>query len=177
MKKILGVTTVALAAAAWVFWSQVSAAFGPMEQHELQCLLCHRERIQKWVCGSKVRDDTITNAQSDWIDSFTPPEHEHIWCGHTSTYRGHWFGGTSIACGGIPTIPRIFEQRSQWGESKSRQLVARFQQLVKSQAPQIDFNELELFTTAVTKNPDSLLKAEKTEKTDSPAEPSANAPS
>lgn len=160
IKKTLGITAVVVAVATLVFWGQISEAFGPMEQHELQCLVCHRERIEKWVCGSKVRDETVTNEYSDWIDSFTPSHHQHIWIGDTSYHRHRWFGGTSIACGGIATIPRIFERRSNLGESESQQLAARFHQLVQGQSPQIDFSELERFTKAVTEDPDSLLKSD-----------------
>jgi hypothetical protein len=160
IKKSLGITAVVVAVATLVFWGQISEAFGPMEQHELQCLICNRERIEKWVCGSKVRDDIVTNEYSDWIDSFTPPDHQHVWTRHTSYHRHRWFGGTSIACGGVPTIPRIFECRRKLGESEAQQLAAKFHQLVKAQSPQIDFSELSRFEKAVTENPDSLLKPE-----------------
>ena len=82
IKKTLGVTLVALATLAvmtLVFWSRNSEAFGPMEQNELQCLIRHRQRVEKWVCGSKVRDHIVTNKYSDWIDSFNPVAHQHVW--------------------------------------------------------------------------------------------------
>jgi hypothetical protein len=158
IKKTLGVTIVAVALATLVFWGRISEAFGPMKQHELQCLICHRERVEKWVCGSKVRDDIVTNKYSDWIDSFTSSNHQHVWIGHTSYNRHYWFGRTSIGCGGIAAIPRIFEQRNNLGESESQQLAAKFHQLVRGQSPQIDFNELDRFTKAVVDDPASLLK-------------------
>ncbi len=158
IKKTLCVTIVAMAVATLVFWGQISEAFGPMTQNEIQCLICHRERVEKWVCGSKVRDDIVTNEYSDWIDSFTPSDHQHIWIGHTSYNRRYWFGRTSIGCGGIATIPRIFEQRHNLGELESQRLAARFHQLVRVQSPQIDFSELDGFTKAVVEDPGSLLK-------------------
>jgi hypothetical protein len=158
--KILGVTILALAAVTLVFWSQISEAFGPMKQNQLQCLICHRERVEKWVCGSKVRDDIVTNEHSEWIDSFTPSDHQHVWIGHTSYNRHYWFGRTSIGCGGVATIPRIFEQRNSLGESEARQLAAKFHQLVNGQSPSIDFSELDRFTKAVAKDPAALLKTE-----------------
>ncbi|MCA9062385.1 MAG: hypothetical protein KDA96_04985 [Planctomycetaceae bacterium] len=158
IKKILGVTILAVAAGTFVFRSRISEAFGPMEQHELQCLICHRERIETIVCGSKVRDDIVTNTYSEWIDSFTSPDHEHVWVGNTSYHRGHWFGTTSVACGGIATIPRIFEHRSRLGEAESQRLATRFHELVRGQLPQIEFEELDRFEKIVVENPDSLLK-------------------
>ena len=158
IKKTLGVAIVAMVVVTLVFWSQISEAFGPMNQHDLQCLICHRERVEKWVCGSKVRDDIVNNKYSEWIDSFTPSDHEHVWDGETSYNRSHWFGTTSVGCGGIATIPRIFEQRSNLGESESRQLAAKFHELVRGQSRQIDFSELHQFTKAVAEDPASLLK-------------------
>jgi hypothetical protein len=149
IKKILGVTILAAAVITLVFWSKISAAFGPMEQHELQCLICHRERIEKSVCGSKVRDDIVTNRYSDWIDSFTPTDHEHVWVGHTSYHRSRWFGSTSIGCGGIAVIPRMFERRADLGELESQQLVSKFHELVRGQLPSIDMDALYRFENSV----------------------------
>lgn len=160
IKQTLSVSLFAMAVFSLVFWSRISEAFGPMKKHELQCLICHRERVEKWVCGSKVRDDIVTNQYSEWIDEFTSSAHEHVWMVDTSYNRSYWFGSTSIGCGGIPTIPRIFEQRDSLGESKSQQLAAGFHQLVRQQSPQFDFNELERFTKAVVENPASLLNPE-----------------
>lgn len=160
IQKKLIITIVGMAVTTLVFWGQISEAFGPMKIHELQCLICHRERVEKWVCGSKVRDDIVTNEYSDWIDSFTSPDHQHVWTGHTSYYRHRWFGGTVIGCGGVPTIPRIYERRKTVGEREAQQLAAKFHQLVSRQLPQIDFDELALFEKAVIKDPASLLKPE-----------------
>ena len=157
VKKLTGVTIIALVVIAIVFWNRISEAFGPMEQNELQCLICHRERIEKWVCGSKVRDDIVPNKYSEWIDSFTSSDHEHVWVGHTSYHRSHWFGSTSIGCGGIATIPRIFELRSQLGEYESQELAERFHELVRRQSPQVDFDELHRFEKSVVEDPASLI--------------------
>jgi hypothetical protein len=156
IKKILGVTILAVAVVTLVFWSTISEAFGPMRQHELQCLICHRERVEKIVCGSKVRDDIVTNKYSDWIDSFTPSDHEHVWVGHTSYHRSHWFGSTSIGCGGIATIPRMFEHRDRLGEAESKQLASKFHKLVRRQLPHVDLDTLYRFENAVIEDPNSL---------------------
>lgn len=160
IKQTVGLTILTVGLAVLLFWSRFSEAFGPMEQDELQCLICHRERVEKWVCGSKVRDDIVANEYSEWIDSFTPSTHEHVWSGTTSYNRSYWFGPTSVGCGGIATIPRIFEQRNSLGELEAQQLATRFHQLVRRQTPQIDFNELGRFTNAVVENPASLLEAD-----------------
>ncbi|WP_153555269.1 hypothetical protein [Roseimaritima sediminicola] len=157
IKKTLGFTVLAIAVVTLVFWSKICETFGPMAQNELQGLICHRERVKKWVCGSKVRDDIVTNKYSDWIDSFTPSDHEHVWVGHTSYHRSHWFGRTSIACGGIATIPRIFEHRNQLGEAESQQLASKFHRLVRGQSPHIDLDVLHHFENAVVEDPNSLL--------------------
>ena len=141
----------------FVFWGTISEAYGPMEQDELQCLICHRERVKKWVCGSKIRDDVVTNEYSEWIDGFTPSTHQHVWMPHTHHNRSHWFGSTSIACSGIATIPRIFEQRNSLGELESRQLASKFHKLVE---PPFDFTELEQFTRTVVEDPGSLLQSD-----------------
>ena len=114
------------------------------------------------MCGAKVSDEITSNRYSDWIDAFTPLDHQHVWAGHTTYYRRYWFGGTSIACGGIATIPRIFEQRSSLGEIEARQLAARFHELVKGQSWKSDFGELHSFTKAVVDDPSSLLKNDET---------------
>lgn len=158
IKKALGVTVLAAAMVTLVLWGKISEAFGPMRQEERYCLICYRDRVEQWVCGSKVRDDTVTNEYSDWIDSFTPTEHEHVWAFDTSYHRSHWFGRTSIGCGGVATIPRIFEQRSRLGEAESQQLASKYHELVRGQSPQVDFDELARFVDIVVKNPNSLLK-------------------
>jgi hypothetical protein len=155
IKKTLGFAVFAMALVTLVFWGQISEAFGPMEKDELQCLICHRERVKKWVCGSKVRDDIVTNQYSEWIDTFVPSTHEHVWMTHTHYNRNVWFGETSIGCGGIPTIPRIFEQRHSLGESETRGLAAQFHRLVRQKS---SLDELGRFERAVVENPASLLK-------------------
>ena len=158
IKKTLGVTVLAAAVVTLVFWSKISEAFGPMRQEETYCLICYRDHVEKWVCESKVRDETVTNKYSDWIDSFTSSDHLHVWALNTSYYRGHWFGSTSIGCGGVATVPRIFEQRNRLGEAETQQIASRYHELVRGQSPQIDFDELARFVEIVVKNPHSLLK-------------------
>jgi hypothetical protein len=159
IKKTLGVTIVALAVITFAFWSQIADAFGPMD--ELQCLICHREHVLKWVCRSKVKDEITTNEYSDWIDTFTTSDHQHVWIGHTNYNRPYWFGRTSIGCGGMPTIPRIFEQRTSLGELKAQKLATRFHELIEAQSSTTDvskrFNVLDSFTNAVVDDPESLL--------------------
>ncbi|MCA9146622.1 MAG: hypothetical protein KDB05_27780 [Planctomycetales bacterium] len=157
--KLLATMLVATSVITVVFWDHISEAFGPMKQQGSQCLICHRKRVVKWVCGSKVNDAIITNEYSDWIDTFTPVDHEHVWLGHTGYHRTRWFGSTIIACGGVATIPRIFEQRSRLGEPKSQQLAARFHEVVENQSPQFNWNELNSFTQSVVDDPESLLQA------------------
>lgn len=160
IKKALGVTVLAAAVVTLVFWSKISEAFGPMRQEESYCLICCRDRVEKWVCESKVRDETVTNEYSDWIDSFTPSDHAHVWAFDTSYYRSHWFGNTSIACGGVATVPRIFEQRNRLGEAEAQQIASKYHELVRAQSPRIDFDELARFVELVVKNPQSLLKSD-----------------
>lgn len=122
------------------------------------CLFCYRDRVEKWVYGTKIRDDTTSIQYSNWIDSFTSSDHKHVWV-HSTTYsRGHWFGNISIGCGGVTTIPRIFEQRKRLGEAQSQQLAAKYHELLTGQSPQIDFDQLARFVDIVVKNPHSLLK-------------------
>lgn len=161
IKKALGVTALAAAVVTLVLWSKISEAFGPMKQEESYCLICYRNRVEKWVCGSKIRDDTTSNEYSDWIDSFTPSDHKHVWAFSTIYDRGHWFGNTSIGCGGVATIPRIFEQRSRLGEAEAQQLASKYHELIRGQSPQIDFDELARFVNIVVENPNSLLKPDK----------------
>ena len=152
IKKTLGLTVLAMAL---VFGVQIPEAFGPMKKDELQCLICHRERVKTWVCGTKIRDDIVTNQYSEWIDVFVPSTHNHVWVTHTHYTRSHWFGGISMGCGGIPTIPRIFEQRHSLGESASRKLAVQFHQLVRQNSAE---DQLCRFDKAVVENPTSLLK-------------------
>ena len=149
--KILGGLLAFTLMVAVAFW------FGPMRQNECQCLICNRGRVEKWVCGAKVRDEISQNEYSDWMDTFTPADHQHVWMKHTGYNRARWFGSKTIGCGGIPTIPRIFEQRSSLGEIHAQNLAARFHELVKSKSPQ---SELESFTTMVVEDPQSLLTTE-----------------
>jgi hypothetical protein len=154
----LATLSAAIAVVTMVFWGTISESFGPMRQDELQCLICHRNHVKKWVCGAKVDDEITTNRYSNWIDTFTPLDHQHVWIGHTAYNRRYWFGRISIACGGMPTIPRIFELRNRLGEFEAQKLAAKFHDLVKNQPAKIEFGELETFTKAVVDDPRSLLK-------------------
>ena len=161
IKKVLGVTFLAVVLGTFLFWGQICEAFGPMEQRELQCLICHRERVEKTVCGTKVRDDIVTNLYSDWIDSFTPADHEHVWVGNTSYHRSRWFGNTSIACGGIAVIPRIFERRDDLGELESQELASKFHELLRGLLPSIDMDALYRFEDTMVADPNALLASGK----------------
>ena len=149
---------VCLATVAVVCWGQISESFGPMKQTERQCLICQRNRVEKWVCGSKIVDEITNNEYSDWIDTFTPLDHRHVWYGHTRHDRTYWSGSKTIACGGIPAIPRIFEQRSGLGELDAQYLAVRFHQLVESDFGKFDVTELDTFANLVVDNPESLLR-------------------
>lgn len=153
----LGLVLLLLVAVAFLGWTPLSEAFGPFTQNETQCLICHRDRVQKWVCGTQVKDVTSTNEVSDWMDTFTATDHQHVWSGHTSYSRSHWFGNTSIACGGIPAIPTIYRLRDQLGERQAQQLAVRFHDLINAQSATIDFQEVNTFTQAVAEDPESLL--------------------
>lgn len=131
--------------------------FGPMEQRESQCLTCNRNRVEKWVCGWKTNDEISTNACSDWIDTFDTVNHRHMWMIHTTYDRRSWFGSTSVGCGGVATLSRIYEQRRLLGEQNAQKLVEKFHKLVMKPGSKIDFNELESFTNHVVNQPDSLL--------------------
>jgi hypothetical protein len=133
----------------------VALAFGPMQQTHSQCLICNRTRVEKWVIGLKVRDQVVTNVHSNWIDTFTPSSHEHVWMGSSSQSR-EWFGSTMIGCGGIATISRIYEQRDRLGEIEARRLLAQYHDLV-SNGPEWD---------ALTKFGECLGPTSKNGKTD-----------
>jgi hypothetical protein len=140
----------------FVFWGKICDTYGPMDQDELQCLICQRDRVKKSVCGSKVKDEITTNVYSDWIDTFVSSKHEHVWLGHTSYNRPYWFGSMSIGCGGIPALSMIFTRRAELGEQKAQKLVGKFHELVNTK-PEFDYRELDAFTSAIADDPDSLL--------------------
>jgi hypothetical protein len=133
-------------------------AFGPMERHDSQCLICHRERTEKWLSGKKVIDEVTSNQYSDWVDTFVPSTHGHQWMGHTFYSRPRWFGATTIGCGGVAVIPRIFEQRNILGEQNARQIHARWRAVVG--APKVgptDSRAMDEFAKAIVNDPESLL--------------------
>ena len=119
-------------AAITFFWTSFQDRYGPSTQHESQCLICQRMRIEKWVCGEKVMDSIRTNEYSDWIDSFEPKEHEHAWLVASSSYRLGWFGRTGIACGGVNVLSTIYSQRAVLGEDKARRVASAFHRVVRS---------------------------------------------
>ena len=143
-----------------LFWERISDSFGPMQQDESQCLVCQRNRVEKWVCEKKVSDSISSNQYSNWIDSFVPTSHSHVWLVHTDYYRGHWFGPKSIGCGGVSVIPQIFEQRNTLGEQEARQLVAKWHELVTSPTFSNSLKEMDEFMNAVVRNPESLLEVD-----------------
>ena len=145
-----------MALAAWPAWRWVAANHGPYSRQESQCLICHRERTVERVYGRQPLDQIETNENSDWLDTFVP-EHEHVWAVHTGYHRGHWFGGTLIACGGIPTLPTIYRQRDKIGEGHARRLVHKFHELVRTKGAD-HYKELDAFTDAVQNDPRSLLE-------------------
>ena len=68
------------------------------------------------------------------MDTFVPIENEHVWMGHAAYNRSYWFGRTSIACGGIGTVPTIFEQRNRLGEVKTQKLAGEFHKLERTRS-------------------------------------------
>lgn len=122
---------VAVAAIA-LFWTSIRDQYGPWGQHESQCLICQRNRIEKWVSGAKAVDSISTNEYSTWIDSFEPSDHQHVWLVHTNSGRRSWFGLRWIGCGGVNVISTIYWQRAVLGETKAQQAVLAFHRLVRS---------------------------------------------
>lgn len=120
------------AAAIALFWTSIRDRFGPRTQHGSQCLICQRMRVEKWVCGEKVKDSISTTEYSDWIDSFEPKDHQHVWLVSSRTARSGWFGNESIACGGVNVISTIYSQRGVLGEDKARRVTSAFHRLVRS---------------------------------------------
>lgn len=121
----------AAAAMAW-FWTSIQDRYGPRAQHDSQCLICQRVRVEKWVCGEKVTDSIRSTEYSDWIDSFEPKDHSHVWLISTRTARIAWFGSESIGCGGVSVISTIYSQRNVLGEDKARRAVSAFHRFVRS---------------------------------------------
>ncbi len=157
-KRWLVIFAVACAAVTTLFVPYLRRTFGPLTLHESQCLLCHRDRLENWVCGTKVTDSVSTNEYSNWMDALLAPTHAHLWLQHTGYYRPHWFGSTSIACGGVSVIPRIFEQRGKLGEDKARQLAHAWHALIAAGTPGVDNQQrLDAFTEMVRDNPEALL--------------------
>ncbi len=140
---------------------RISGSFGPMQRHESQCLMCQRERVETWLSGRKVSDSISSNQYSDWIDSLAPPGHSHVWLVHTEYHRQRWFAPTSIGCGGVAVIPRIYEQRTTLGEQEARQLLAVWQKRVTD--PAFDPNsldEMDAFVDVIVTDPQSLLESD-----------------
>lgn len=157
-KLLLAVTSCAVLGL-FVFWGSFCEAYAPMDQDEYQCLICQRGRVKESVWGTQPSDEITSNEYSDWIDTFVSNKHEHVWLGHTSYHRRHWFGSKSIACGGIPALSMIFSRRRELGEEKAQKLVGKFHELANAK-PRFDFNSLDAFTNAIAADPDSLLDTE-----------------
>lgn len=130
-------------------------AFAPMKQNESQCLLCHRERVEKWICSTKVSDTTTANEYSDWVDSFYPAGHSHQWMISTNYYRGHWFGNKSIGCGGIATIAHIYRKRDSLGEQDAQRLIAKWHLFV---AAKPNLRAMDQFASTLASDPRQLLE-------------------
>ena len=113
-------------------WTNIRDRYGPRAQHDSQCLICQRIRIENWVCREKVTDSIRTTEYSDWIDSFVPKDHSHVWLVSTGTARIAWFGSESIGCGGVNVISTIYSQRDVLGEDKARRVVSAFHRFVRS---------------------------------------------
>jgi hypothetical protein len=150
-----------LALAAWPAWRWVAATYGPYDGRSSQCLICCRGREVERVCGRQVLDRIETNEYSDWVDSFVPPEHEHLWHGTSSSIRSHWFGGRVMACGfGMSAVPAIYRQRDELGEAEARRLVLKFRELATTPGMDDRFKELRAFEETVRNDPQSLLEDE-----------------
>ena len=150
---LVAMTTIA------VFWTLIRDRYGPSSQHDSQCLICQRMRVEKWACGEKVSDSITTNEFSDWVDSFEPSDHRHVWLVGTRYARSFWFGSKSIGCGGVPVISTIYSRRGELGEPIARQLVSAFHRLVRS--PGFEKGKLkpmDEFLEIVMRDPDSLLE-------------------
>lgn len=132
MMAITAISCVLIAAAIALFWTSIRDRYGPRAQHDSQCLICQRIRVEKWVSGEKVTDSIRTTEYSDWIDSFEPKDHQHVWLVSDRTARSAWFGNESIACGGVNVISTIYSQRGVLGENKARRAASAFHRFVRS---------------------------------------------
>jgi hypothetical protein len=162
-KRWIALVVVLCVAAAVFGYPAVRERFAPMSQHESQCLLCQRNRIEKWICEEKVLDSVETNEYSDWVDSVVNPEHVHVWAIATSYYRGSWFGPQSIGCGGQDTLARIFDLRLSHGEQPARDVLAKWHRLIQSlqadseKFDKSDYDAMRDFREAVVKDPTTVL--------------------
>lgn len=139
-------------------WPAFAARFGPMHGEFSQCQICARHRNMEVVCGRKVKDEITTTKDSDWIDTFVPPSHQHVWQVISSASRRAWFDGGEIACGKGGPLSVICSRRAQLGEDTCRQLVLRFHELVRHPAPAMDrYKQYDEFARAVSDDPGSLL--------------------
>jgi hypothetical protein len=164
---IAAALAILLAVATVLSWPAFAARFGPMTRQESQCLICNRQRIQESLTGQPTHDEIIENEYSAWVDTFVPASHQHVWSGSTRYDRRHWFGGKSIACGGIAVLAWIYRRREDLGEEKCRQLALKFHELVRDPAPVADqYKRYDEFGRAVTDDPESLLADEAEEEAD-----------
>jgi hypothetical protein len=102
------------------------------------------------VCGQPVTDRVTTNELSDWVDTFVPAAHEHLWYSSSSSRREHWFGSRVIGCGpGMSAIPTIYRQRAELGEAEARRLAEQFHDLATTPGVEDRFAQLRAFEKAV----------------------------
>lgn len=158
---ITAISCVLIAAAAIaLFWTSIRDRYGPRAQHDSQCLICQRIRVEKWVFDKKVVDSISENEYSNWVDSFEPKDHQHVWLVSTSYRKNGWFGLQSIGCGGVPVISTIYSRREELGEQKARRLVSAFHRLVRSRGfVKGKLKPMDEFLETATHDPDSLLEA------------------
>ncbi len=131
MARTCGFSLAGVAVVALVFWERIADRFLPTKHRDSQCLICSRQRDQRWVCGWMLKDKITTNVYSEWIDTFTPLGHQHVWATANISTRDRWFGSMMVGCGGNATISRIYKQRGTLGEQKCQQLVVKFQELAR----------------------------------------------
>ena len=123
-----------------------------------QCQICARSRVVEVVCGRKVKDKITTTEYSDWIDTFVPPDHQHVWQVSSSESRAAWFGGKVIACSDGGLLVAVYQRRDELGDETCRQLILKFHELVSDPSPGADrHKQYAEFVKAVMNDPESLL--------------------
>jgi hypothetical protein len=82
------------------FVPSILAAGAPHSLREAICMECGMRRELGEVCGWTTRDQVTHTESSHWAAPLVPPGHRHVWKTCSSEQRSHWFGMTTIACGG-----------------------------------------------------------------------------